>query len=203
MSNGLSAQMIRKLTDGRKKSNQEIIIEHLISEDGAVRLTPLQENLLKRWKMADDLMRSRRYKTNEIVRILRRLYNYGIASAQRDIEDARFVFGSSRKNSKHYHLSNHVEYIDDYIIEMREKGEHELAIKLISEKTKALKEIQEDKRETPPPSAIIFNITTNHFSALAGNDFTEADAEEVAQHKLKEAGITLDLSDNQYEVSNA
>lgn len=202
MSNGLSGVVLRKLAAGKAKSNQEIIIEYLVAEDGAVILTDLQKKLYNRWKMADDLMRHKRYKTVEVLRIMRKRWEYSPAAAQRDLEDARYVFGSSRKNSKHYHLSTHVDYIDDYIMELRAQGEHELAIRLVGEKIKALKEMQDDKRDPAPPSAIIFSITTKDIGQMISPDFTEAMAQEIADRKLRETGITLDLNQDEYTVGD-
>jgi len=196
MSNSLiPANIMKMLGNQYKTDNREMIISYLVSEEGSVVLTDKQKELMHRWDVADDLMRSRRYTGNEVAKVLSKKFEYSVSVAFRDMEDARFVYGSTRKSNKQYLLALHVDRIEAAIVLAEQQGRKEILPKLYEVYTKALDKLPEDSKENNAPAAIIFNISTNQSLNLLPQDMTAADAARTAENKLTAKGLRLDIDD--------
>jgi len=195
MNNLLPAQALKMLEGEHKKSNQEVIIDYLLSENsGDIQLTDLQKNLLERWMKADELLCSGKYNSRECANILTKYFDYGIATAWRDIEDARFVFGNTKKPSKAYRLNAHLDRIDELII-FWGRRDGKLVQKLLDSYTYALSLLKDEGKDQPLPTAIIFNYNLQTASDLLDKNFTPDEAREVAAEKLKERGVSDEYLD--------
>lgn len=187
----LPSSLARMLSPAQRKSNQEMIIEYLVSPPGTVELTEKQRELFERWKLADQLLRAGRYTTKEVAQILAKQSD--IATAWRDIDDARYVFGSTRKSNKTYLLQVHVERIEASIMLAKRVGRDDLLPKLYDAYTKAISMLPDDVKENVAPAAIIFNITEHNVTALTPDPLTAQEAENVLNKYLEDNNITLDI----------
>jgi K+-transporting ATPase c subunit len=200
MSNLLPASVIKMLDSEHKKSNQEMIIDYMISESGAVALTPKQEELLERWTKADELLRTGRFNSREVANALVKIFasaskGYSIATAWRDIEDARYVFGSTRKSNKTYRLAGHLDRIEEAMIVAQRSGDLKLLPKLFDAYTYALSMLKDDENKQQLPTAIIFNINMQNGSQLLDANFTPAEAQEQAKNALEAKGLSTEYLD--------
>jgi hypothetical protein len=183
------------LDQKHKKSNLEQIISYLSTEDGAVILTEKQEEMLGRLKQADDLLRKNKHSTKEVARMLVDIFrdkgvNYSIATAWRDIDDARMVFGTTRTINKNYIVTSHIDEIDEVIKLAKSTSNFKLLPLLFDCKTKALAQLPDDDSRKNAPPAIIFNITNN--TAIIDNNMTDDEAEAVVKEMMDEKGFTID-----------
>jgi len=196
----MPAAIVQMLNNGVKRSNQEMIIDYIISDDKSIVLTQHQEELYRRWNMAHDLLQSKRYKSTEIVRIMCNKWKYSKPSALRDMDEARFVFGMAGKYNKKFYAKTNIDRLNDYYMELRERGEDELAIRLSGIITNAIKDLPDDGNKEAPPTAIVFNIENTQINLVTEKPITESEAAEVANKVLAEKGITIDLDDENYSV---
>lgn len=176
-----------------KKSNLEVIVDYLTSEKGAVILTPKQEEMLERLHYTDDLLRNQ-YSSKQVVNMLMKQFGYAASTAWRDIDDTRQIFGTTRKINKNYILAVHLERIEDQIAVAVENKDTRLLPFLFDCYTKAMKEIKDESKSAPPPTAIVFNIM-QQVSELLPDDYTEADAKDAAKKRLADRGIPFDEAD--------
>jgi hypothetical protein len=185
----LPANLTDLLETGAKKTNQDIIIDYLISEPGAITLTDKQTDLLERWSYCDDLLRSRKHTHPEMVKLLMNKFN-GISAptARNDIENAKLVFGSTIKVSRNYVLANHLNRLEDAMTRAEVRGDTKAAAQLYSIYNDAIKLQKDESKSTPPPTAIIFGIYGN--AQVLPEDYTESDALKTTQDFLHEKGIT-------------
>lgn len=200
--NLLPSSVMKLLENQNKKSNQEVIIDYMISEPGAIILSPKQEDLLKRWMKADELLRTGRFNSREVANALVKIFStdddgkkYSIATAWRDIEDARFIFGSTRKSAKSYRLHAHLDRIEEAMINAQRLGDMKLLPKLYDAYTYALSLVKDDENKTPLPTAIIFNMNIKQGAQLMSSDISPEDAKETARKRLEEKGISTDFLD--------
>lgn len=178
----------------QKKSNVEVIVDYLTSDEGTVILSPKQEDMLKRLHYADDLLRTTRYSAKQVANMLVEKFGYATSTAWRDIDDTRHIFGTTRKINKNYILAIHLDRIEDQIAVAIKEEDTRLLPFLFDCYTKAIKEIKDESKSAPPPTAIVFNIV-QQIGELLPDDYTEADAREAARKRLADRGIKYEETD--------
>lgn len=194
--NLIPSSIVKLLDTEHKKSHQERIIDYLVSDGRSLELTEHELYLLKRWRKADDFLGANRYTSKEVVHLLVKYFQseergYSIATAYRDIDDARFVFGSTRKMNKPYRLHAHLERLEEMMIYWQKK-DGKVFQKLADSYTYALSLIKDEGVEKPATPVIVLNFGAGDFLP---SDFTPADAEEVAKEVLENRGIASDYLD--------
>lgn len=195
--NRIPGNIVRKLGVDAKRSNMEVIIDFLTQERGTVELNKTQQELYDRWDFADNMIRKRQYKKTEITKALMQKFEIGISTARADLADAEFVFGSTRKFSKIYHLSNHIDQIEDLIVQALREGDKDIMIKLLYLRMKSIAMMPDEMKKELHPTKLIFNLTQNNTvnELYVPNQFTEEDAKKLAASKLHKLGIDLELLD--------
>jgi hypothetical protein len=190
----IPANIVRKLGVNAKKTNQEVIIDYLTQEKGTVELNKTQKELYDRWDLADNLMRQRKYKKTEIAKMICGKFNVSIATARNDLAEAEYIFGSTRKFSKIYVLSNLIDQLEDKMVEAERRGDQDLVAKLAMILTKAISLMPDEMQKEIPPTKLVFNLTQNNTTneLYMPETFTEEDAKRVAAEKLKKLGIDLE-----------
>jgi len=149
--------LFKLVTDG-KVDNREVIINYLTEPEGSVVLSEFQRELLKRWNYADDLMRSNVYSIREVEEMLVKKFEYSINTARNDVYDARTIFGTTRPVNKKYLLLIHAGRIEEMMIMAGQDGDFKNYAALAKEYTNAIKELPDDSKKKPAPTAIIFNL---------------------------------------------
>lgn len=192
MSNSPAISGFLKLMHAEQKvDNLQVIIDYLIADEGTIELSELQQKIYERLDTADNLIRSRLYKNQTIIRILTKKYNYSPTQARRDIADAQHVFGSVRGSNKKYLLARHVERIEDAMV-WAQTHQPKLIPLLMREYTRAVLSMPDDEKPHTTPAAIIFNISQNNYTQLTGQEMTEDRAGEIAREKIKQLGIDIE-----------
>lgn len=113
---------------GRLDSNRETIELYLVSEPGEVSLTDKQEELLKRWEYADELIRKNECKREVIAQLIMRRFAVGRATAFQDIVNAERVFASSTPLNKKYRIGLRIEYLERKIQEFYDSDDKDKMI---------------------------------------------------------------------------
>lgn len=136
------------------KSNVEAIIRFV--NKGDIVLNAEQENLFLRLCYTDTLLRSRKYKRDDILENIRKRFGISAYRANQDITDAHKIFGETRKLNKNYLLSHHIDEIGMQIQLAKDAGRYELLPKLNDNYTYALNSIpfEAEERETPPAKIV-------------------------------------------------
>lgn len=206
MSSSLIPSRIFNMLDfDRKKSNVEVIIDYVSTEPGTVELTEKQSELLERFQKADELMRKNVHSSKEIANIMVKVFqtkekNYSVRTAFKDMEDARYIFGSTRKTNKNYLVAAHLDEIDEAIKQMKSQGKIKELTLLFEVRTKALSQLRDDDASKRSAPAIVFNITnTQNVLNVA---ISEEEAEEAVREKMASKGITIDLDDEQLKIED-
>lgn len=176
--------LMELLKTEHKKDTRETIIEYLVSEPGTLELTHEQQDLLDKWQFVDDQIRTRRYTTSEVAKIVMRKYNKSIAQAWRYINDARFVFGSSMKTSKRYLLAVHAEGIELQLQMAAKEGDRKSYAALSREYTAAIKEMPEDSKGRTAAPMTVYLIAGSNINSLMDVPIVEAEAREIAKKKI-------------------
>lgn len=189
-------EKIMKMLDRNsgKKSNIEAIVDYLVGAEGSVVLTDLQEAMMKRMRKADDLLYSGHHTHKEVADIIAKMFNQSRTQSRTDIENAKFVFGSTRKANKPYLLALHTERIESAIVMAQRAGRHDLVPKLFDSYTKAARALPDDPDESNESTAIIFNLTQNNLTVLTDSGINSESARVIAQKRLAEKGIVIDLN---------
>lgn len=192
----LPAAVAKMLARQTKETSEDVIIRYYCSPQGMVELTEEQEAMRQRWEMADDLIRSNKYTAKQVASMLSNYFGTGVATARRDMDSAKTVFGSARPVNKRYLLAMNVELIQDAIVAVKKLGKPELLPKLFDSFTKAVMALPEDKGTAKAPTAIIFNIGKVEAEHLNINQISESDAERIA----RERGAIIDLEEDEYTI---
>jgi hypothetical protein len=200
----IPAKVFKMLDRGRKKSNTEQIISYLSTEEGAVELSEKQQELLARYRKADDLLRkgylTKKEVAHSLVKIFSETKSYSIAVAWRDIEEACYIFGSTRKTNKNYAVTAHLDEIDEIIKKAKENSAYFKMLPLLFDcRTRALAQLRDDDERKNIPPAIIFNITTG---TNITSDMSDEEAEQLVKDKMAAKGVVIELTEDQYSVEN-
>lgn len=192
-------KILTSLSDGPKKSNAECIVDHLVS-NGEVALTTYQEELLKRVEAMDEMWSTGRFTQKEIISIHARKFGQSEIQSKRDLSDAEYIFGTSRRPNKRHKVYRHIERIETAIIVMQRAGNTDALPKLFDSLTKALALLPEDKAGGAGSTTIIMNFTTDQLRDITSSTLTAEEADRIVAEKLKQKNITLDLDSNEYSV---
>ena len=174
------------------RSNQEVVIDYLISQEGSVMLNDEQEMLLRRWQAADDIMRELKYRPKEAAQMLATRFGISISIAYKALADAAHVFGTTRKKNKPYLLALQIERIEALVILLERKGKHDILVKLLDTYTNALKLLPDDQEEKKIPSTIIFNVTHNEIKHVSDVELTPAEANEIVAKRMASWGVEIE-----------
>lgn len=141
----------KKLKQTRQPKNDvEAVVQFLVNDN--VKLTTSQEFLCNRLIRTDALIRSRKYTTQEIIEQLMQQFEITAYRAEQDVYDCHKVFGQTRKLSKQYLISHHLEDIGLMIKKCQEANQLDLLPKLFDNYTYAMNSlpVEEDAKEAPP-----------------------------------------------------
>lgn len=141
----------KKLKQNRQPKNDvEAVIQYLVNDN--IKLTAQQDALCTRLIHVDALIRSRKHTTAEIVQQMMEKFSISAYRAEQDIYDCHKVFGATRKLSKVYLISHHLEEIAIQIKKCQEANYADLLPKLFDNYTYALNSlpVEEEAKEAPP-----------------------------------------------------
>lgn len=142
----------------KPKDDTEAVIRFLLHQD--VKLNTTQDGLCNRVLYVDGLIRSRKYPKEQIVDLVVEKFGVNKIRALRDIDAAHKIFGETRKISKAYLLSHHIEEIAIMIQKCKDEGHVDLLPKLFDNYTYALNslpEMEETKEAPPAQITFVFN----------------------------------------------
>lgn len=142
-------------------SNREAIELYLVSEPGTVTLTEKQEELLQRWKYADEVIRKSETRKREVVAQLI-MVKFGVSrqTAYQDIVNAEAVFSSSTPLNKKYRIQLRIEFLETKIDELFEAGDNMNAA-LLERTLQKYYEKYPDFTPIRSPKKIVFIIQNN------------------------------------------
>jgi hypothetical protein len=141
----------KKLKQTRQPKNDvEAVIQYLVND--SVKLTQSQDALCTRLIRVDGLLRSRKHTTDQIIEEIMKQFEVTRYRAEQDIYDCQKVFGATRKLSKSYLISHHLEDIGLMIKKCEDAKKWDLLPKLFDNYTYALNSlpVEEDPKEAPP-----------------------------------------------------
>lgn len=94
-------------------SNREDILSYLESggAESGIELTPKQEQLLERYKYADELIRLNKYKREQIANMIMAKFDLSRDTAYKDIVNAEYIFSSSYPLNKRYIIGLRIEFL--------------------------------------------------------------------------------------------
>lgn len=160
----------------KPKADTEAVIRFLLHQD--VKLNASQDALCNRVIYVDGLIRSRKYTKEQMIQLVVEKFDVNQFRAIRDLEAAHKIFGETRKISKAYLLSHHIEEIGIMIEKCKEEGVYDLLHKLFDNYTYALNSLpeMEDAKEAPPAQiTFVFNGTPPVDQSPLEDVLTEAD----------------------------
>jgi hypothetical protein len=137
------------------RTNVEAIIRFVCKQD--IALTVEQEELFVRVSYTDNLLRSRKYKRDDIIRMIIAKYQVSNYRAAQDITDAHKIFGETRRLNKNYLISHHIEDIGLQIQAARDTGRLDLLPKLNDNFNRAIELIPDEPEDDDiRPARIIY-----------------------------------------------
>ncbi len=146
---------MKLIKQDKPRSSVEAIIRFMSKAD--IVLNSEQENLFVRLCYTDTLLRSRKYKRDTVIDMLRKRFGISPYRANQDITDAHKAFGETRKLNKNYLISHHIDEIGMQIQLVKESGRLELLPKLNDNYTYALNSIPvQYEPEDHAPAKVIF-----------------------------------------------
>lgn len=143
---------------GKPKDDTEAVIRFLLHQD--VKLNASQDGLCNRVLYVDGMIRSRKYSKDQMIDLIVEKFGVNEFRAIRDIDAAHKIFGETRKISKAYLLSHHIEDIGIMIRKCQEAKQYDLLPKLFDNYTYALNSLpdMEEAKEAPPAQiTFVFN----------------------------------------------
>ena len=105
------------------ESNFEVIKRHLFFDE-SIALTDIQQRLLQRWNYVMELRSCQNLRTKDIVQKLMQEHEIERATAMSDIAWAEALYGFSNTLNKRYRIGARIEFLEQYIDELREAKEH-------------------------------------------------------------------------------
>lgn len=108
------------------ESNFELIKKHCFSDDNII-LNAKQKELLDRWNLVIELRTCEQLKTPAIVQRLIETFPIERATAFNDISYAEALFGYNITINKRYRIAARIEWLEQYIEELKEDEEHKAA----------------------------------------------------------------------------
>lgn len=176
--------------EGEKLGVREKIIQFLTKGD--IVLHADEERILDRCTFTDGLIRSKKYRRDEIISMICQRYSVSKFTAERDITNAHGIFGSTRQISKKYLLGQHIEEIG--LIIQTAKSDETLKPqlpKLLEAYTKAIQAMPDDMPagETTPT---LLQFVLQGASIETG--MTPEQAMEMAKKYMKRKAYAEDIS---------
>lgn len=175
-----------------KKSNLECVVDFLLSVPGELVLNDEQNELLKRLEMVDELFRSGKYNKRDIAALVAKRCEVSASQSRRDVEDAEFAFGSTKRTNKAGKLFRHYDRLESLYLSLIAAGNHELAIKVADQMTKALAIMPEDQAPNRAATPIIMNFTQTNINQFSDKPISGEDAEEVVKKYFEIEGVLID-----------
>lgn len=190
---------MRDLVPHEKEKNDAFTRILRFYDKADIVLTSEEELILDRWIYCDTLLRSRKYKTPEIISNIVTKFGVSKFTAQKDIRDTYSLFGQTRAISKRYVLTNHIEDIQMQIQQVRfDKSLIHLLPKLDAELTKAVAALGDDipTAEVERPNVIVSAVLVNESSPLPKLSIEEA-KEKWKQYKEKKRSTVIEDIDHE------
>jgi hypothetical protein len=169
------------------KSHLEAVLRFVKEKD--IILNPEQERYMQRILYADELIRSRKYTRQQVINMIVTRFDVSKWRADEDVTDTHKVFGATRKISKGYILSFHLDDIQEQILLAKQARRLDLLPKLNDNLTYALNSLPPEEKESDrAPAKIVFIIKDR------SNKTMDVDAILAEAEKL----IKQDFSSNEY-----
>lgn len=181
----LPTEALRLVNKGKSIDSRDIIVQYLVSEPDAVKLTQQQQTKLARMQECDRLLSTHLHSRRNIISLLSEKFKVSKDTIARDIVDTEYVFGSTKKHNKPYLLSNHLDLIDDGLRMAKKIGDMNLYLKLMELRLKVIKEVPEDNTQQNAPAVLIFDIIQSNVKGLSEIEMSAERAKEVALKALQ------------------
>ena len=127
------------ISQEKPRTNVDAIIRFMTKGD--IILNADQESLFVRICWTDTMLRSRKYKRDDILSISQKRFSISPYRANQDITDTHKVFGETRKLNKNYLISHHIDTIGRHIQLAEESSRLDLLAKLNDNLTYAINSI--------------------------------------------------------------
>jgi hypothetical protein len=159
----------------RYEDSRSAVLKHILSE-GLEPLTDAQVLLMERWRAADELIRSQKYRREEVAIQLMAKFEISRMTAFNDMTSAEWVFSSSAPLNKVYEIGLRIEFIKERIAiaagkipYKKDKDGKDLFHTEVDEKAIAMHEknlqgyydMYPTLRDKPKPSKTVFIVKGN------------------------------------------
>lgn len=163
-------------------ANREDILRFLQAggDSSQVQLTDKQNELIERWRFADEKIRENRYKRNELANFITGKFGVSRDTAMRDIVNAEYVFSSSAPLNKRFLIGQRIEFLQKKINEAYIDGDRWSAGILEKQLCKYI-EIYPDFLPPRSPKTIIYKFQQTNIV----NSLTVEQAADQAESVLK------------------
>jgi hypothetical protein len=183
----------------RYEDSRSAVLKHILSE-GVEPLTEPQVILMERWRAADELIRSQKYRREEVAIQLMNKFSISRMTAFNDMTSAEWVFSSSAPLNKVYEIGLRIEFLKERIAiaagkipyKIKEDGTQlfhteidDKAIAMLEKTLQGYYEMYPTLRDKPKPSKTVFIVKGNMNVAI----MDKKDALEQAKQ------ITIDLEE--------
>ena len=142
-----------------KETSFDIIRRHCY-EDPSIPLSAKQKELLDRWNMVIELRTCESMKTKDIIQRLLETFPIERATAFNDVSYAEALFGYNITINKRYRIAARIEFIEEYIDELKNKFEHVAAAMQEKNLTKWY-ELYPDFKKPTQPRVLRFSFTSD------------------------------------------
>lgn len=160
--------------------------------ESTIVLTGDEDKILTRWLHCDSLIRSRKYKTPDIIRDMMDKFSISKFTAEKDIAQTYALFGQVRVMSKQYVITHAIEDINIKIQKFEsDKSLVHLVPKLYQELARMTAMLPDEiaKKQLPVPNIFIGSLTINNGAGEGNKTVMSIDEarEKWKQHKAKKA----------------
>lgn len=141
--------------------NREIIEQYIATDESGITLTEKQEELLIRWRYADELIRQQRYIKEDVSKFIMKKFNVSRDTAFRDIVSAEAVFSSSTPLNKKYHIGLRIEFLEKQIRAAATANDFK-AVAMLEKVLANYYDIYPDTVLPSSPRTVVFNLIQNN-----------------------------------------
>lgn len=161
-------------------ANREDILNYLLQggDSSEIILSDKQNELLKRWRFADEKLSENKYRREQVAQFIMATYKVSRDTAYKDIVNAQYVFSSSYPLNKQHLIALRIEYLQKKITDAYLDKDGLVAAKLEKELREYIKMYNDYVApRTPKKINYIFqqNILQTKEPLTAEEAFTEAD----------------------------
>ncbi len=142
-----------------KEGSFDIIRRHVF-ENNEIPLSSKQRDLLDRWNMVIELRTCENLKTKDIIQRLLETYPIERSTAFNDISYAEALFGYNITINKRYRIAARIEFVEEYIDQLKECGEHKAAAAQEANLVKWY-ELYPDIKNAVQPRTLRFSYTSD------------------------------------------